>query len=306
MSVPVIPDYVSPIVGYRVWNWGATGLWSLGAAWLPGRALTAKCLRTDHNAPSDDCSCGIYAAKNFEHLRQIINGVEYAVHGEVFLWGKVVEHDLGYRAQFAYPKSVLLPSYINPSLEPSLLESSRLETLMVYGADISLALNILLWTKSSGYTSAGSDWLKGRGKPCGKWCEQWHERTLQMGDYVTVLGRGIGLVERDDSAPSDNVCIRLRNDYVFIVPQEGIVWNCQTWRWEVERWDVDLSGYRDKGCPLLIRRKFELKSSDKISTRPILNRSSYLDSCVSTFTSSPEDDDLDARLKKYWEQKNIR
>ena len=305
MSIPAIPDYISPIVGYRVWNWDAIGLWSLnGERWFPDRALASKCPRADHEPPTDDCSCGVYAAKNYEHLQRMFSTkfVEDFVHGEVHLWGKVVEHDLGYRAQFAYPKSLVLPFNLPSSIDPR-LESSSLEVLMVYGADISLAPNILLWTKRSGYTPAGSDWLIGRGKPCGKWCEQWHERTLQMGDYVTVLGRGIGLVERDDSAPSNTLCIRLRNDYVFIVPQQGIVWNCQTWRWEAERWDVDLSGYRDKGCRLLVRRKFR-SSNGKGSN----GGSSSPGDCASTLTSSP-DDDLDARLKEYWkqwEQKYIR
>lgn len=306
MNAPTIPDYVAPIVGYRVWNWHDNELWSLnGEAWLPNQAFVAKCPSARHEPTPYDCSCGVHAAKDFEHLLKMFSAkfVEDFVHGEVHLWGEVVEHDLGYRAQFAYPKSLVLPFNLPSSVGPR-LESSRLETLMVYGADISLAPNILLWTKRSGYTSAGSDWLKGRGKPCGKWCEQWHERTLQMGDYVTVLGRGIGLVERDDSAPSDTVCIRLRNDYVFIVPQEGIVWNCQTWRWEVERWDVELSGYRDKGCPLLIRRK-----SESSNGRGSNSRSSSSGSSASIVTSSPKDDDLDVRLKEYWEkweQRNLQ
>jgi hypothetical protein len=269
MNVPPIPDYISPIVGYRVWDWDATGLRSLnGEQWFPGRALTAKCPTTDHESPADGCSCGVYAAKNNQHLQKIsFYWADYVVHGEVYLWGKVAEHDLGYRAQFAYPKSLVLPSNIDPRLEPF-----HLEPLMVYGADISLPTNILLWTKGSGYTPAGSDWLIGRGKPCGTWCKQWHERTLQMGDCVTVLGRGIGLAEGDDGASgctNDSVCIRLENNDLFIVPHQGVVWNCQNWRWE-----ADLSGYRgavilpqSKGWKVLCR-PLEEKNSDKTPLLP--------------------------------------
>jgi hypothetical protein len=120
MNVPVIPDYISPIDGYRGWNWHAKALWSLnGEAWRPGHALTAQCPRADDEAPADGCSCGIYAAKDYQHLQKICSSecVEAFVHGEVYLWGKVVEHDLGYRAQFAYPKSLVLPSNIDPRLE---------------------------------------------------------------------------------------------------------------------------------------------------------------------------------------------
>lgn len=98
MKGPDIPDYVSPIVGYRVWDWGATGLRSLnGEAWVPDRALTAKCPTSDHVPPADGCSCGVYAAKNYQHLQNISlsTAFESCVHGEVYLWGKVVEHDLG-------------------------------------------------------------------------------------------------------------------------------------------------------------------------------------------------------------------
>jgi hypothetical protein len=262
MKAPDIPDYVSPIVGYRVWNWGVTGLRSInGEAWLPGRALTAMCPETDHESPADACSCGVYAAKNYQHLQDISpsTGVEFCVHGEVYLWGKVVEHDLGYRAQFAYPKSLVLPSNIESRLEPS-----RLEPLIAYGADISLPPNILLWTKDSGYTPAGFDWLIEKRKQWCKWCKKWHGRTLQLGDCVTVLGRGIGFVEPDEESSGlyhrQCVYIRLENNDSFVVPAQGIVWNGDN-----SRWEVDLSGYRgamilpqSKGWKVLCGPSFNL------------------------------------------------
>jgi hypothetical protein len=295
VNVPAIPDYISPIVGYRVWKWDANELWSLnGEAWLPGRALTATCCRSElkprngarwipgwalptncpadeHEPPADGCSCGVYAAKNRESLQKMIGGVEYFVHGEVHLWGKVVEHDHGYRAQFAYPKSLILSPNIDPRLETSCLES-----LMVYGVDISIPPNVLLWTKSSGYTSAGFDWLAERRKPWCARCKKWHGRILrilQLGDSVMMLGRGIGLVERDDGTAGctcDNVHVRLKNNDLFIVPFDDMVWDCQN-----SRWEVDLSKYRgtvilpqSKGwkvlCPV-----FEQESSDKTSLLPI-------------------------------------
>src|SRR5208283_2116363 len=115
-----IPDYISPIVGDRVGQWNATGLKSLnGEPWLPGRPLAAGCRVATrgtivgcgegghgaHESPHSACTCGVYAAKNRDHLRRV--GYEgRGIHGEVYLWGTVVEHILGWRAQFAYPKSL--------------------------------------------------------------------------------------------------------------------------------------------------------------------------------------------------------
>ena len=142
--------------------------------------------------------------------------VEHCLHGEVYLWGRVVEQpsDIGRSLRILRAS---LPMNFDPYLEPPLLEP-----LTVYGADISLPSNILLWTKNSGYTPAGLDWLVETDKPCGKWCEQWHQRTVQLGDCVTVLGRGIGWVEPDDdSRNSGSVRVRLKNNDLLSFPIEA-------------------------------------------------------------------------------------
>jgi hypothetical protein len=146
-----VPDYVSPVVAYRAWLLHPRGLTSLnGEFWHPNQKLQAACRRfvnrfffNRHRPPHGTCSCGIYAAKSFDHLR----GIGYAdrgVRGEVFLWGTVVEHKLGWRAQFAYPKTLVVPE----SLLFGRLES--LKILIEYGADLFVAGekgNIPLWTK---------------------------------------------------------------------------------------------------------------------------------------------------------------
>jgi hypothetical protein len=40
----------------------------------------------------------------------------YGICGEVYLWGRLVEHELGWRAQFAYPKTLFLPLWISSLL----------------------------------------------------------------------------------------------------------------------------------------------------------------------------------------------
>jgi CheY-like chemotaxis protein len=142
-----VPDYVSPVVGYRAWLLDPCGLTSLnGEFWHPNQQLQAVCRKSiRHTPPRGNCTCGIYAAKSFDQLRTI-GYARYAhrgVRGEAYLWGTVVEHKLGWRAQFAYPKTLV----VSPE---SLEELESLKILIEYGADLFVAGekgNVPLWTK---------------------------------------------------------------------------------------------------------------------------------------------------------------
>jgi hypothetical protein len=59
-----------------------------------------------HQAPLESCCCGIHAAKDLETLRAFLSSGP--IVGEVYLWGKVIPGENGYRAQYAYPKSLRL------------------------------------------------------------------------------------------------------------------------------------------------------------------------------------------------------
>src|SRR5580693_5446071 len=153
----IIPDYISPIIGYRVWRWDAAGLRSLNdEPWEPGKQLSGTCRMSmlykttpgsnpvtfatvakhvPAEVPHEDCTCGIYAAKSLQHLRDI-GYIEYGVHGEVYLWGTVREHKLGWRAQYAYPRSFTVPTDLLPLRVSDARE--RLEQLAQFGADISV------------------------------------------------------------------------------------------------------------------------------------------------------------------------
>jgi hypothetical protein len=58
-----------------------------------------------HEAPAAGCLCGIYAYKNAVQLDH--SDKPYAA-GEVYLWGRIIEHETGYRAEFAYPKRLTI------------------------------------------------------------------------------------------------------------------------------------------------------------------------------------------------------
>jgi hypothetical protein len=229
-----VPDYISPIVACRVWRWDAAGLRSLnGKRWSPRQPVAAKCgagnAHGAHDPPHFDCTCGVYAAKSREHLRQL--GYEgRGIRGEVHLWGTVVEHELGWRAQFAYPKSLVLPSDLIPSDTKEM--ETRLGALAAYETDIFIVghgQSIPLCRKGSGFDAAGLDYLIG--KRTEYYVRRQRDRTLMKGDRVAVLGRGIAVVERVDGK---EVHVVLWNRSILRIGRKRISWDDQNMRWEAE------------------------------------------------------------------------
>lgn len=240
----IVPDYISPLVAYRIWQWDATGLRSLnGERWVPCQPLHAVCRadacgsiaglsKTTHNAaelPGFNCTCGVYAAKTTEHLRQC-GYKRFAVHGEVYLWGKVVEHERGWRAQHAYPKTLFLAGDAIPF---SLSEiNARLKTLAEFGTDIFLMRErerVALWNHGSGFDAAGLDYVIQARKEYYERRQQ--ERTLKKGDRVAVRGHGIAVVEE---VHGKEVHVVLGNRFVQRIARKEIVVNEQNNRWECE------------------------------------------------------------------------
>jgi hypothetical protein len=94
-----------PVLGFRAWHLMRGSLFGARMIW-PRPVMTAECL---HLVPGEDlphsvgrCGpppCGIYALKEFD---MVVEGLgswqENHVLGVVAMTGKVIEHELGYRA----------------------------------------------------------------------------------------------------------------------------------------------------------------------------------------------------------------
>ena len=103
---------VGPILAYRKWKVECGVLKSLNnnQAWPKGEPMVGKCVNhlngPEVKAPMNGCTCGVYAWKTRERIQGCSDAL---VCGVVALWGKVLEHKLGYRAEFAYPWALLKP-----------------------------------------------------------------------------------------------------------------------------------------------------------------------------------------------------
>jgi hypothetical protein len=239
-----VPDFISPVVGYRVWQWDATGLRSLnGEKWVAHQPLSAVCRadvcgsiagvsKSRHNPvelPSLSCTCGVYAARTMEHLRQC-GYRKLAVHGEVFLWGTVVEHERGWRAQFAYPKTLFLAADAIPFSFSEI--NARLRTLAEFGTDIFLLperKRVALWKHGSGFDAAGVDCLIESRREY--YVRRRQERRLKIGDRVAMLGYGLAVVKQVDGK---EVHVAFGNKLVLRIARKEIVVNEQNNRWECE------------------------------------------------------------------------
>jgi hypothetical protein len=104
-----------PVVAWRTWALTGTRdgrdlllrpVARRSRTWRPLHVIEARCrMSTWHTAPDVDCTCGLHGTRGLDLLRKTKSP---AVLGRVALWGRIVEHDLGFRAQFAYPQRLSL------------------------------------------------------------------------------------------------------------------------------------------------------------------------------------------------------
>ena len=129
-------DAAEAIDGWRLWRLGLAadgrpGLLPAGSggtdAWVPRRAAEARCSvpalirgsRRPHEAPDLRCICGIHATRALgDAPRDAPAYPTPPVAGTVALWGRVIEHERGWRARFGYPSRLALVCTLCAGLEP--------------------------------------------------------------------------------------------------------------------------------------------------------------------------------------------
>lgn len=130
-----IPDLVEPLLGWRVWKLWTPAAGSdscpvlssviLDTPWTPRRKVAAEHSfdlgSSCRGLLESGCSCGLYAFKDpaeaFGYLvkiRDLLPGMSVEVSfGTVSLWGRVIECERGYKAQYAYPHHLYLPALVS-------------------------------------------------------------------------------------------------------------------------------------------------------------------------------------------------
>lgn len=106
-TLPREKPRVGELIGYRAWLVIANRLYSIsmvGNEWAPGRVMSDK-----YNAGleiADHNYVGIWAFSNPFDLESQFVSEPPIVFGTVWMWGTVIEHERGYRAQYAAVRSL--------------------------------------------------------------------------------------------------------------------------------------------------------------------------------------------------------
>jgi hypothetical protein len=73
------------------------------------------------------CTCGLYVVDGLDRL-PAIKGRDVTVIGSASIWGRLVEHESGFRAEFAYPSRLRLvcgPCWASGTFDPSVVRVER-------------------------------------------------------------------------------------------------------------------------------------------------------------------------------------
>jgi hypothetical protein len=111
LVVPIVPDLIEPLIGYRQWRLRDDALWSpyFDMPWQRG-VNTARCAAPGapaHGAPAHACTCGIHAF--YRPCPRLASATADFVAGAIVVWGAVEMHPTGLRAQHAMVVALALP-----------------------------------------------------------------------------------------------------------------------------------------------------------------------------------------------------
>lgn len=84
---------------------------SSNTLWLPGGHTRADCVWRKffkHTPPGDHCDCGLWSYDDAGPLQRVFHDPTYLL-GEIYLWGDVVRHDVGYRSEFGLVAAIFQP-----------------------------------------------------------------------------------------------------------------------------------------------------------------------------------------------------
>ena len=163
---PYLPEvdpslYIEPTVAWRKWlvdeEDGLLRSLYKDVVWLPMHKTEAHCYRDRgqliaggrcSTAPNPRCVCGIYAVKQEDEVHRFGRAREslaaaapsprtLTVIGTVSLWGRIIETDRGYKAEYAYPYELHVIRDPGGFSSPSL---ARLETATAQASRIAAQL----------------------------------------------------------------------------------------------------------------------------------------------------------------------
>ena len=132
-------EELQPAVGWKIWRvehgQEQTRLRSVlyGDLWPVGGPLEATCrrlLHCEHEAPCRGCECGIHAGRDlsaWEHYLSV--DAEVRVFGRALLWGATIEGSAGWRAAYAAPVEIFVPTVVANAAEVA-------EGLAAYGVPV--------------------------------------------------------------------------------------------------------------------------------------------------------------------------
>lgn len=118
--------------------------------WRRTRAMIPHGNADPHQAPisaGGPCSCGIYSLRQL-HLCRKWSGLNVLglkapalarVLGEIAMWGRISQHQEGFRAEYAYPLSFTV-YWVHPELDPDSLMDSLCDG---YGVPVNLDTQVL-------------------------------------------------------------------------------------------------------------------------------------------------------------------